>query len=621
MSNRKMQVLITNRRNICFAVLLGCILIVVSYLAWFLRDTVLACHDSMLAFVNARVKDLPSLFRINLDYDLARGRACLLFPLVATFRDLVLKTGSYPLIWMLQYVPIIANVILLSVLLGKRFGRFAGGFTALLFFVFLQVDIFHSLIICYPLDFMYGLFCFQLSVYFFLRYVDDFSAGNKDRGPVLCAVASLALYYESLVVYESFLTSLIVFAIFSLAYAVKLHANQGSRSVVKTTMRFLWPYLGVCTLYLLIYILLRSFPVSSVRVIAFETQGTFEGFMQTWPGFATNLFPLHEFFDNHMYTLGPSIWQGYRFAWVAGVAAAVGAIVAILGMFYEFSTDDAKKRKSLRVSLGIAGLAGALFALFYTLPHGMTGQYQNWYVNSSCKGYVPSTISYFGWIVMCVALIGILVSFVASRKSIWRAVICILFAAIFGAGSMMTTVSNHFFQNLYDQENLAARNLYATVSDEEYAERGFDLIFTDTYIGIHRKPETNESLIEYEAGGDVEFSTTPEDFLIESRKALASGNPDSADAVYLHEDFEANLLFVIPFDANQPEAADPETFPANVMSNEMWVISAIGRTFHIEYQNSEGITVARDIQLAPGELTNVSVDSVRMTSVTAIAIE
>ncbi len=185
----------------------------------------------------------------------------------------------------------------------------------------------------------------------------------------------------------------------------------------------------------------------------------------------------------------------------------------------------------------------------------------------------------------------------------------------------MTTVSNRFFHRLYDQENLAARNLYAAVCVEEYAEQGFDLIFTDTFIGIHREAETNACLIEYEAGGDVEFNTTPEDFLKESGKALASGNPDNADAVYLHEDFNANLLFVIPFDANHPEAADPETFPANVMSNEMWVISAIGGTFHIEYQNSAGITVARDIQLAPGELTNVPVDSVRMTSVTAVAIE
>ncbi len=354
MSDRKIREAIGNRQNICFAVLLGCILVIVAYLAWFLRDTILACHDSMLAFANARTMELPKLFRINLNYDLARGRACLLFPLVATFRDLILKTGSYPLIWMLQYVPIIANVTLLSVLLGRRFGRFVGGLTALLFFVFLQIDIYHSLIICYPLDFMYGLFCFQMSVCFFLRYVEGVAAGRKSRGQGFWAVLSAVLYYESLVVYESFLTSVIVFAILSLAYAVKMRAGQGFRSVLKTTFRFLGPYLAVSSLYLLIYILLRMFPVTSVSAIAFETQGTVEGFVQTWSGFATNMFPMHEFFDNHMYTLGPSIWQGYRFAWVAGVAAAVGAIAAIRGMFYEFATEDAKKNISLRVRLGIA---------------------------------------------------------------------------------------------------------------------------------------------------------------------------------------------------------------------------------------------------------------------------
>ena len=105
-----------------------------------LRNAYLCCHDSMTNFVDARKNSIPDFYRLNFTYSLHRGKITVLFPLVATFRDIVMSTGDYLNLWLLQYVPIVAVVALISFILGKKTTVNIGLSFSLFFTTFLQVD-------------------------------------------------------------------------------------------------------------------------------------------------------------------------------------------------------------------------------------------------------------------------------------------------------------------------------------------------------------------------------------------------------------------------------------------------------------------------------------------------
>ena len=121
-------------RNITAYITAGCLLVAVLVFIWMVKDTVLACHDSMKEFVDARIGGAGKGFEDGVKYGLARGKVGIIFPLVVGFRYMVNGTGNFILIWLLQYIPVFANVALITYLTGKKLGRINGMFWGLMFF-------------------------------------------------------------------------------------------------------------------------------------------------------------------------------------------------------------------------------------------------------------------------------------------------------------------------------------------------------------------------------------------------------------------------------------------------------------------------------------------------------
>ena len=102
-------------KNICLILLALCVLATWGYICFLVKDTVLACHDSVMEYINARVNGWKNGYAYGMEYSLARGKLGLIFPAVIMFRFFVNGSGNYTAIWLLQYVPVFANVALLSV--------------------------------------------------------------------------------------------------------------------------------------------------------------------------------------------------------------------------------------------------------------------------------------------------------------------------------------------------------------------------------------------------------------------------------------------------------------------------------------------------------------------------
>ena len=138
---------------------------------YFLKDEVLGCHDSFEDFIYAQMHTTSECFHKVLNFNLARGRVGFLSALVMTIRYIVLGTGNYTAVWLLQQVPIWLTVFLISWMVAKKTHPVYGIIFAAFFSAFLQIDNNHSLMVCYPMDFMYGMSLMVLGLFFYEKWL------------------------------------------------------------------------------------------------------------------------------------------------------------------------------------------------------------------------------------------------------------------------------------------------------------------------------------------------------------------------------------------------------------------------------------------------------------------
>ena len=200
---------------------------VIACFLYYVRHMVLADHDSLYEFVLAREYDFKYAFNRALNFNLKRGRVGVIFPFVVALRYQINGTGNYIAVWLLQYVPIVANIALIAHIIRKTVNKGTSALFVILFAGLVQINRWHCLIICYPLDFMYGLFVMILGLWFYYLYLtDENKQGIAHYGKL---VLSAFLTYESFMAYEPFFVSCGAYAILTVYFAFKSEKKMSSR--------------------------------------------------------------------------------------------------------------------------------------------------------------------------------------------------------------------------------------------------------------------------------------------------------------------------------------------------------------------------------------------------------
>ena len=519
-------------KNICLILLTLCVMAAWGYMCFLVKDTVLACHDSVMEYINARVNGWQNGYAYGMEYSLARGKLGLIFPAVIMFRFMVNGSGNYVAIWLLQYIPVFANVALLSVFFYKKVHKAAGLFFALFFFSFLQLDIWHCLITCYPLDFMYGLFLMNSGLWLFWEYRENIGRiGNTARLGL-----SLFLFYESMQVYEAFIVASLVYAVIALAYTIK------ERGGIKYFVKALIPHFIVAVVYIGILVYLRSHPVVDIPVSSIDAHVNVKRAAKTCYTFSTGMFPLKDT------RIVPSVKALFLepvhskklFAFTA--AAALGGFLAAFVSCDEFKYYGKEERKALCLKLLAVAASGCLIALSFPLPHSLIPSYQEWAIEGAAGGYLPTTISYFGWAVAIVSVILIVLCLLSSVRFV-NIVLALGLCVCVGAGAFITGNINLMFKDI---ESFAGafmsvkyRTLYDIFRDDFIDENEITYFYVPAYIGVHSNIETDESLAEVEAGYDVELVNN-----LEGNEMLLQDN----ESRYICYDPDAHVALILDID-------------------------------------------------------------------------
>ena len=516
-------------KNICLILLALCVLATWGYICFLVKDTVLACHDSVMEYINARVNGWKNGYAYGMEYSLARGKLGLIFPAVIMFRFLVNGSGNYTAIWLLQYVPVFANVALLSVFFGKKIHKAAGLFFALFFFSFLQLDIWHCLITCYPLDFMYGLFLMNCGLWLFLEYQEKKGQyGNAAR-----LAGSLFLFYESMQVYEAFIVASLVYAVIAFCYTIK---NKGG---FKYFVSALIPHFLVAVAYIGILVYLRSHPVVDIAVSSIDSNVDVGRAAKTCYAFSTGMFPLKDL------RIVPSVKALFleplhsKKLFAFAVASCFGGFLAAFLSVGEFREISKEERKQTCLKLLAVAASGCLVAISFPLPHSLIPSYQQWAIEGAAGGYLPTTISYFGWAAALVSVTLIVLCLLSSIPFV-NIVLALGLAAVMGAGAFITGNIDLMFKDI---ESFAGsfmsvkyRTLYDMFRDDKLDADGITYFYVPAYIGVHSNIETDESLAEVEAGYDVELINN-----LEGSEMLLQDN----ESRYIMYDTDAHVSLIL----------------------------------------------------------------------------
>lgn len=517
-----------------------CLLVICATFLYKFRHMFLCCHDSMHDFVESRMKGMHYMFMNNLNFVLARGRLGIIFPLVATFRDFVFSTGSFAALFALQYVPILINVFLIYYIVKRKTSSAFGIITALTFFCFVQVDIWHSLIDCYPLDFMYGLSLCFVAVILFDKYLED----DKAKKRKLIIALSVFLYYESLQVYEAFLTTLSIFAFLAFDYAMKSTKGEKIGIRIKSFVKNFAPHALTTGIYLGVYLALRIHPIIKCDVIT-SGNGTFNGFLSTWASFSTNMFPLKT-------VVMSRIWRGVGYASFASkvrlliaFSAGVAGFLLAIAVYYKAQNLEKPSAKKITNNLIITGIIGLLLGLFFPMLHAMTEVYQGWFLVGKSLGYVPSTISYFGWALMVGSIIGIGLLYAGRSVKLVRIICAFICAFVFASGAFLTDCVNTYFLSINQGEALKAQTYYRMITSDEYASGKYTQLYVPGFIGIHYDFDVNADYTGYESG------TRPTLYSNEDEFNEALKDKPNQNAAYYIFDFDSGLGMLIPVNGDE----------------------------------------------------------------------
>lgn len=529
-----------------------------------LRNTIFSCDDSISNFVLGRMTDSKFSFKFAMDFCLMRGKVGVLFPILITIRDYLYRQGNYVIYWLMQYVPVYINVFLSAVFINRKLSPKLAPVFVILFSAFLQINGWHSLITCYPIEFMYGL---SMALFGVLLYDSYLSSATPRK---LYMVLSVICYYESMQTYEAFL-------LFGLFYALLALFIKGCW---KDRIKVLIPHFVTAVVYVGIFIYLNIHPVVPSIGYDVTTRGNFVGFLLTDLIFSFGMFPLADIFF-------PSVFNGLDIRNI-DIVSIFAAIVSTLGVFVYLKSQEENVDRKKYIH---AAIIGASMALCFPMMHSITSKYQIWAIEEHQFGYVPTTISYFGWIVFIVAIGGLIINQVINRKPSFKKIVITIASVVVFIVTLLTCLINSSIRingigPTSQKLSYRAQSMFTLVTSNQFAELNCDLLYAPDYSGVHGGFEENEFIIQHETGNGVKVTFINDDGIFKSE----FNNANSPLVFRYFYDEDVGVLII-------PDSID--------VGSRIFVVSSHGFNGTINVDTDMGI-LERTVNLSRNEVAEIN---------------
>ena len=563
----------------CFAGLFAALL--AALVCFFLKDEVLGCHDSFEDFIFARMHDFKGWFDHALEFNLARGRVGFITSFVLTLRYYILSTGNFTAIWLLQQIPIWFTVGLIAFGTGRKTRPVYGIMFAVFYAVFVQIDTNHNLMNCYPFDFMYGMTLMVLGLFFYDEWLSNI---GKKRNLILI-ILSIFFYYESMTVYEPFITACTIYALISFAHVWVRRKELGRKAFPEFVIRLI-PHAVTAGVFFVILQYLKAHPViQTVTVTAVDEYGDFYDFANTWQTFSLALFPLSGIDNVNVVTSFQTLLQG-MFLPVFSCCAAASVICAFFAA--KNSAPSREERKEINFRLLIIAISGLLFAVFYTLPHAATANYQMWVRDLNAKGYLTSSLCFFGWALMFSALISILINVLAHKgKAAFISGMLVISFLFFSCAEITMNINIVYRSNdavTGQQMSYRGQAFYSFFSSEYAHDYAAILIYTPGLSGIHFNMDVDDGYADFESGRELTLTNSLPEF-----RRLAP-----------YYDIAGVYTYLPSVDAGwYTSIANPEEMPRHWLSNGNIVfVSSYPQGYEFSYEDpATGEMIVSDVDM------------------------
>lgn len=491
-----------NNSNLFTVTTAFCAVVLTLLVCFFLRNSALGCHDSFADLVFAREHSLKESFIYNLEFNLARGRVGLLFSLVSTLRFAILKTANPTAILLLQHVPTWFTVGLIAWMIGKKTKPVYGFYFVCFYAAFVQIDTNHNLMICYPLDFVYGIAMMAIGFYLYDSYITH----KGEKRNVLRMVFSVFCYYESMLCYEPFITTCLVYGFLSLVHTYNNQKKLGKKAF-STFVIDLIPHAAATVVFFGVLQFVKSHPiVQTIDVTPIDDYGSIPDFIETWYVFATGVFP---FTTDRMIDVPDSITHVFDSSYNAIFSLMAAGSILSLALASNFVYKPLGKEEKLRINkaLIVTGSVGFIYALFFTVPHALTLNYQNWVKVLNATGYLTSSMCYFGWAVAFSCLVCYVINQLidAKYKAVtYAAVVILAFGAFVGAEITVNMNNNYAKEDFTSGIQMSYRGqIFFAFATSRYADTAADLLYIPDYSGIHSDLKALDDYADYEMHRDV----------------------------------------------------------------------------------------------------------------------
>ena len=563
----------------CFAGLFAALL--AALVCFFLKDEVLGCHDSFEDFIFARMHDFKGWFDHALEFNLARGRVGFITSFVLTLRYYILSTGNFTAIWLLQQIPIWFTVGLIAFVTGRKTRPVYGIMFAVFYAVFVQIDTNHNLMNCYPFDFMYGMTLMALGLFFY----DEWLSNIGKKRNLIRIILSIFFYYESMTVYEPFITACTIYALISFAHVWVRRKELGRKAFPEFVIRLI-PHAVTAGVFFVILQYLKAHPViQTVTVTAVDEYGDFYDFANTWQTFSLALFPLSGIDNVNVVTSFQTLLQG-MFLPVFSCCAAASVICAFFAA--KNSAPSREERKEINFRLLIIAISGLLFAVFYTVPHAATANYQMWVRDLNAKGYLTSSLCFFGWALMFSALISILINVLAHRgKAAFISGMLVISFLFFSCAEITMNINIVYRSNdavTGQQMSYRGQAFYSFFSSEYAHDYAAILIYTPGLSGIHFNMEVDDGYADFESGRELTLTNSLPEF-----RRLAP-----------YYDIAGVYTYLPSVDAGwYTSIANPEEMPRHWLSNGNIVfVSSYPQEYEFSYEDpATGEMIVSDVDM------------------------
>ncbi|MBP3809522.1 MAG: hypothetical protein ILA15_02220 [Clostridiales bacterium] len=563
----------------CFAGLFAALL--AALVCFFLKDEVLGCHDSFEDFIFARMHDFKGWFDHALEFNLARGRVGFITSFVLTLRYYILSTGNFTAIWLLQQIPIWFTVGLIAFVTGRKTRPVYGIMFAVFYAVFVQIDTNHNLMNCYPFDFMYGMTLMVLGLFFY----DEWLSNIGKKRNLIRIILSIFFYYESMTVYEPFITACTIYALISFAHVWVRRKELGRKAFPEFVIRLI-SHAVTAGVFFVILQYLKAHPViQTVTVTAVDEYGDFYDFANTWQTFSLALFPLSGIDNVNVVTSFQTLLQG-MFLPVFSCCAAASVICAFFAA--KNSAPSREERKEINFRLLIIAISGLLFAVFYTLPHAATANYQMWVRDLNAKGYLTSSLCFFGWALMFSCLISILINVLAHKgKAAFISGMLVISFLFFSCAEITMNINIVYRSNdavTGQQMSYRGQAFYSFFSSEYAHDYAAILIYTPGLSGIHFNMEIDDGYADFESGRELTLTNSLPEF-----RRLAP-----------YYDIAGVYTYLPSVDAGwYTSIANPEEMPRHWVSNGNIVfVSSYPQGYEFSYEDpATGEMIVSDVDM------------------------